>query len=108
MSARGLAIQQALATAMGDAAQLHRFIAVRERYLETIDWMLMSEQDVRESSMMDDHLEAEAADAALYLEWLEIQQAQGVSQVAGLLRFAHPCATWHSNWALLDQEGPDR
>ena len=77
-------IQQALRVAQGDAARLHRFMERRERFLEALDWSLLSGKQARENAMLDDLLAGDAAEAVLYTEWLEEQIAAGVD---GVLRF---------------------
>ena len=59
-----------LAVARADAANLARFIERRERFLDALDWPMMSEEHARQSSMLDDLLEGDMADAILYIDWL--------------------------------------
>lgn len=64
-------IQDALPIARADAARLLRFIARRERYLDALDWSLLTEEHARQSAMLDDLLAGDLADSRLYIEWLE-------------------------------------
>ncbi|WP_122927211.1 hypothetical protein, partial [Pseudomonas viridiflava] len=59
----------ALAVARADAANLARFIERRERFLDALDWPMMSEEHARQSSMLDDLLEGDMSDAILYIDW---------------------------------------
>lgn len=101
MSAATMSIVQALAVARGDAARLDRFIDRRERFLDALDWSLLSEAHARESAMLDDLLAGDAADAVLYANWLEERAFNGVVAVPGVLRFDPRPRPWHAEWLTL-------
>lgn len=61
-------INNALAIARADAARLARYVARRERFLDALDWSLLTEDDARQSAMLDDLLAGDMADSALYID----------------------------------------
>ena len=42
----------------------------RERFLDALDWSMLTEDHARQSAMLDDLLEGDMADAILYIDWL--------------------------------------
>ena len=94
-------INDALAIARADAARLARYVARRERFLDALDWALLSEDDARQSAMLDDLLDGDMADSALYIDWLEHRMIEGSSPLPGVLRFAPRPRPWHAEWITL-------
>ena len=94
-------INDALVIARADAARLARFIARREGFLDALDWSLLSEDHARQSAMLDDLLEGDLADSALYLDWLEHRVAEDNVSLPGVLRFAPHPRPWHAEWITL-------
>lgn len=94
-------IQHALAVARGDAARLLRYMDRRERFLDALDWSLLSLTHARESAMLDYLLAGDAAEAILYTEWLEEQVAAGVEGVVGVLRFDPAPRPSQPDWITL-------
>ncbi len=94
-------ILHALAVARADAANLARFIERRERFLGALDWPMMSDEHVRQSSMLDDLLEGDMADATLYIDWLVDRLADDAGPVPGVLRFTPRPRPWQLTWITL-------
>jgi hypothetical protein len=90
-------IDDALVVARADAARLSRFMARREGFLDA----LLSEDHARQSAMLDDLLEGELADSAIYLDWLEQRVAEDNVSLPGVLRFAPHPRPWHAGWITL-------
>jgi hypothetical protein len=94
-------ILHALAVARADAANLARFIERRERLLDALDWPIMSDEHARQSSMLDDLLKGDMADAILYIDWLVDRLADDAGPLPGVLRFT-PCPRpWQLTWITL-------
>lgn len=94
-------ILHALAVARADSANLARFIERRERFLDALDWPMMSEEHTRQSSMLDDLLEGDMADAILYIDWLVDRLADDAGPIPGVLRFTPRPRPWHAEWITL-------
>lgn len=94
-------ITHVLTVAKADATRIERFIARRQRFLDALDWSMLTEQHARESAMLDDLLAGDLADAILYIDWLEERVANGVTAVAGVLRFDPHPRPWHAEWIAL-------
>jgi hypothetical protein len=94
-------IDDVLVVARADAARLSRFMARREGFLGALDWSLLSEDHARQSAMLDDLLEGELADSAIYLDWLEQRVAEDNVSLPGVLRFAPHPRPWHAEWITL-------
>jgi len=94
-------IIDALVIARADAARLSRFMARREGFLDALDWSLLSEDHARQSAMLDDLLEGDLADSALYLNWLEQRLAEDNVSLPGVLRFDPHPRPWHAEWITL-------
>ena len=94
-------INDALVVARADAAHLARFMARREGFLDALDWSLLSEDHARQSAMLDDLLESDLADSALYLDWLEQRVDEDNVSLPGVLRFAPYPRPWHAEWITL-------
>ena len=94
-------ILHALTMARADAANLARFIERRERFLAGLDWLMLSDEDARQSSMLDDLLEGDMAAAILYIDWLVERLAGDGEPLPGVLRFSpHPRAS-RTEWLTL-------
>jgi hypothetical protein len=94
-------IRQALAVARADAAHLVRFIQRRERFLDALDWLMLSEDHARQAAMLDDLLEEDMADAILYINWLVERLADHAESLPGVLRFTRHPRPWHAEWITL-------
>jgi hypothetical protein len=94
-------ISHALVVARADAANLARFIERRERFLDALDWPMMSEEHARQSSMLDDLLEGDMADAILYIDWLVDRLADDAGPLPGVLRFTPRPRPWQLTWITL-------
>jgi hypothetical protein len=94
-------IQHALAVARADAAHLARFIERRERFLDALDWPMLSEDHARQTAMLDDLLEEDMADAILYIDWLVERLADDAKPLPGVLRFTPHPRPWHAEWITL-------
>jgi hypothetical protein len=94
-------ISHALVVARADAATLARFIERRERFLDALDWPMMSEEHARQSSMLDDLLEGDMADAILYIDWLVDRLADDAGPLPGVLRFTPRPRPWQLTWITL-------
>ncbi len=66
-----LALADLYARALRDHAALERFAVRRQRFLEALDWTALGDQFARETSMGDDHIMGDLADARLYVCHLE-------------------------------------
>ncbi len=94
-------IKDALTIARADAARLARFVDRREDFLDALDWSLLTEEHARQSAMLDDLLEGDLADSALYIDWLEHRESEGNASLPGVLRFAPHPRPWHADWITL-------
>jgi len=94
-------ILHALAIARADAANLARFIERRERFLGGLDWLMLSEEAARQSSMLDDLLEGDMAATILYIDWLVERLAGDAEPLPGVLRFSPHPRPWHAAWITL-------
>ncbi|WP_267381391.1 MULTISPECIES: hypothetical protein [unclassified Sphingomonas] len=91
-----------LALARSDYARLARFADRRERSLDGLNWELLDDAFARETSMDDDRVEGDLADAWLYMDHLEMRLAcEGNRLEASTLRFLPPRRRWH---ALADHQ----
>lgn len=94
-------IRHALSVALTDIARLERFVSRRERFLEALDWSLLTEEQARESSMLDDLLDEDLNDGHAYICWLQERAAEDVTTIPGVLRFAPHPRPWHAEWVTL-------
>ena len=94
-------ILHALVVARADVANLARFIERRERFLDALDWPMMSNEHARQSSMLDDLLEGDMADAILYIDWLVDRLADDAGPPPGILRFTPRPRPWQLTWITL-------
>ena len=94
-------IQDALAIARADLARIARYIERRERFLDALDWSMLSDAQARQSAMLDDLLEGDMADAILYIDWLVERLAGDAEQVPGVLRFTPHPRPWQLAWITL-------
>src|SRR3546814_11346478 len=62
-----LALADLYARALRDHAALERFAVRRQRFLEALDWPALGDQFARATSMADDHIIGDLADAWLYV-----------------------------------------
>jgi len=94
-------ILHALAVARGDAARIARFIERRERFLDGLDWLSLTEEHARQSAMLDDLLDGDLAEALIYIDWLLERHACDDTPLPGVLRFAPHPRPWHADWITL-------
>jgi len=94
-------IQHALAVAQADAANLARYIERRDRFLDALDWTMLTEDHARQSAMLDELLEGDLEDSALYIDWLVDRLAEESHPVPGVLRFTPHPRPWHAEWITL-------
>ncbi len=94
-------IHHALAVARADAARLTRFIERRDRFLDGLDWSMLTEDHARQSAMLDDLLGGDLADAVLYIDWLVERLTCDDTPLPGVLRFAPHPRPWHAEWITL-------
>jgi len=94
-------IQHALAVARADATRIAHFIERRERFLDGLDWSMLTEDDARQAAMLDDLLEGDMADANLYIDWLVERLANDPWPLPGVLRFAPHPRPWQLAWITL-------
>lgn len=94
-------VQEALAIARADAARIAHFIERRDRFLNALDWSLLTEEHARQSAMLDDLLEGDLADAILYVDWLTERHCEGAGPLPGVLRFTPHPRPWHVEWITL-------
>ena len=74
-----------------DHRRISRFAERRERFLEALDWSLLSEEFCRIASMADDLVDDELAEAFLYLDHLESRLAhEGDGEIEMIARFVIP------------------
>lgn len=86
-----------LAIARSDYARLARFSDRRDRFLDALDWQQLDDAFARETSMDDDRIEGDLADAWLYMDHLETRLARERDQPElSTLRFLPPTRRWHS------------
>ncbi len=77
--------------ARADYARLARYADRRDRFLDALDWQLLDDAFARETSMNDDRVEGDLADAWLYMDHLETQLAvEGDGDEASTLRLLAP------------------
>ena len=85
-----------LAIARSDYARLARFAGRRDRFLDALDWELLDNAFARETSMDDDRVEGDLADAWLYMDHLENRlAAEGDRAEPSTLRLLAPARRWH-------------
>lgn len=94
-------IQHALAVARADATRIAHFIERRERFLDALDWSMLTEEHAREAAMLDVLLESDMADAILYIDWLVERLANDPQPLPGVLRFTPHPRPWHDEWISL-------
>ncbi len=94
-------VQHALGVAHADAARLARYIDRRERFLDALDWTMLTEGQARQSSMLDELLEDDLAASALYIDWLVERLVCDDTPLPGVLRFAPYPRPWHADWITL-------
>lgn len=94
-------IQDALAVARADATRIAHFMERRERFLDALDWSMLTEDHARQSAMLDDLLEGDMADAILYIDWLVERLAGDAEQVPGVLHFTPHPRPWQPAWITL-------
>lgn len=94
-------IQDALAVARADATRIAHFMERRERFLDALDWSMLTEVHARQSAMLDDLLEGDMADAMLYIDWLVERLANGREALPGVLRFTPHPRPWQLAWITL-------
>lgn len=93
-------IIDALAIARADVANIARFIERRERFLDALDWSMMTDAQARQSSMLDELLDEDLAVGLRYIDWL-IDRADSHTPTPGALRFAPYPRPWHDEWNTL-------
>ncbi|MBB3588708.1 MULTISPECIES: hypothetical protein [unclassified Sphingomonas] len=93
-------INDALAIARADVANIARFIERRERFLDALDWSMMTDAQVRQSSMLDELLDEDLAIGLHYIDWL-IDRVDSQVPTPGALRFAPHPRPWHAEWNTL-------
>lgn len=94
-------IEHALAVATADAARIERYAERRERFMDALDWTAMTDRDIFEAAMLDCMLETDLAEASLYIMHLAAMAADGVSEIATVVRFAPFPRPWHAEWKHL-------
>jgi hypothetical protein len=94
-------IQHTLGIARAAAAHLSRYMDRRERFLDALDWSMLTEAQVRQSTMFDELLEDDLAAADRYIDWLIERQARGAAPRARMMRFAPHPRPWHPQWITL-------
>lgn len=94
-------IQHALDVARADATHIAHFTLRQERFLDALDWSMLTEDHARQSAMLDDLLDGDMADAILYIDWLVERLAYGAEALPGVLRFAPHPRPWHAEWITL-------
>ena len=90
----------ALAIARADVANIARFIERRERFLDALDWSMMTDAQARQSSMLDELLDEDLAVGLRYIDWL-IDRVDSQAPTPGALRFAPHPRPWHDEWNTL-------
>lgn len=91
---------EALAIARNDVASLARFIERRERFLDALDWAMLTDEQARQSTMLDELLEGDLAEGLHYIDWL-VERVTSGTTLRGALRFAPHPRPWHSEWVTL-------
>lgn len=94
-------IDHAIALVAADAARLDRYVERRERFLDGLDWSAMTDRDIFEAALLDGLLETDMAEASSYITHLMALAADGVSELAAVVRFAPFPRPWHSAWKTL-------
>lgn len=94
-------VQHALGVARADAAHLARYIERRERFLDALDWSMLTDDQARQSSMLDELLEDDLAAAIRYIDWLVEREAVNDTPLPGVMRFAPYLRPWHAEWITL-------
>lgn len=93
-------IQDALVIARADLARIARYIERRERFLDALDWSLLSDAQARQSAMLDELLAEDMAEGQNYVDWL-VERMTTHLTVPGALRFAPRPRPWHAEWITL-------
>ena len=62
---------------------------------------MLTEDHARQSAMLDELLEGDLADSALYIDWLLDRLADESDPVPGVLRFTPHPRPWHAEWITL-------
>lgn len=94
-------VQHALGVARADAAHLARYIDRRERFLDALDWTMLTDDQARQSSMLDELLEDDLAASRLYIDWLVERGASADTPLPGVMRYAPYPRPWHAAWITL-------
>ena len=93
--------QHALGVARADAAHLTRYIDRRERFLDALDWSMLTDDQARQATMLDELLEDDLAAAGRYIDWLVERGARSDAPLPGVMRFAPHLRPWHAEWITL-------
>ena len=94
-------IHHALGVARADAAHLSRHIERRERFLDSLDWSMLTDEQARQATMLDEMLEDDLAAAVRHIDWLVERQARGATPRDSVMRFAPHPRPWHPQWITL-------
>ncbi|TCP32502.1 hypothetical protein [Sphingomonas sp. BK235] len=93
-------IPDALAIARADLARIARYIERRERFLDALDWSMLSDAQARQSAMLDELLAEDMVEGQNYVDWL-VERMTTHLTVPGALRFAPHPRPWHAEWITL-------
>ena len=80
-----------IAIISADCRRLARYAERRERFLSALDWTLLTDEFARVTSMDDEWVDAELAEADMYLDHLENKLCdQGDMETEMMARFVIP------------------
>lgn len=94
-------IEKALALVQADAARIERFAERREKFLDALDWSMLTCSQVFESAMLDVMLDDDIAKARSHVRNAERLVQIGVVDIADIVRYAPHPRPWHPEWMAL-------
>lgn len=96
-----LTTQQVVDQVRSDAARIERFVQRRETFLDTLDWTMLTCEQVHEAAMLDFMLEDDLAEALQRVSMAESLAAMGMPLVPTFIRYNPFPRPWHAEWLAL-------
>lgn len=96
-----LTTQQVVDQVRSDAARIERFVQRRETFLDTLDWTMLTCEQVHEAAMLDFMLEDDLAEALQRVSMAESLAAMGLPLVPTFIRYNPFPRPWHAEWLAL-------
>ncbi|EJU09046.1 hypothetical protein LH128_30960 [Sphingomonas sp. LH128] len=96
-----LTTQQVVDQVRSDAARIERFVQRRKTFLDTLDWTMLTCEQVHEAAMLDFMLEDDLAEALQRVSMAESLAAMGLPLVPTFIRYNPFPRPWHAEWLAL-------